>query len=326
MELKLDRNLPVPLGVQLRGQIEYGIATGAVARASRLPSVRELAAELNVAPATVSSVYKELQERGLIETLAGKGTFVADTPRGEHPADALRTLHRALEELLDQAKRLGVGRSELLELVTARLGGPESETRPLHLAFVGIFEAATRAYAATIRRHLRSADRIEALIFDDLRRNAGARERVVAADAVITLRHREHELRELLGEGVELRSVSFIPAGTTRTRLAALDPLDRLAVVATFPEFLITMRDGVRRYAAHVHQLRAVALDDPTLDAVLGWCSAVVYATGADRVLERLPPRTQAIEYRHVPEPLSVEAVLQPLFERRRSPLVKETP
>ena len=77
MNLRIDRDLPVPIGVQLRGLIEYGIACGELARGSRLPSVRDLARQLEVAPMTVSQVYKELKEAGLLAARSGHGTFVA---------------------------------------------------------------------------------------------------------------------------------------------------------------------------------------------------------------------------------------------------------
>ena len=50
----LDRALPVPLGTQLRGLIEFGIALGELPAGQRLPSVRELAERANIAPMTVS--------------------------------------------------------------------------------------------------------------------------------------------------------------------------------------------------------------------------------------------------------------------------------
>ena len=56
----IDRRLNVPLGVQLRGQMEYGIAGGELPRGSRLPSVRELSHDLGLAHMTVAQVYKEL--------------------------------------------------------------------------------------------------------------------------------------------------------------------------------------------------------------------------------------------------------------------------
>ena len=87
MRFQVDRDLPVPLGVQLRGLIEYGIACGELSIGERLPSVRELADAIGVAPMTVSQVYRDLKKAGLIEARSGSGTFVAD---GSHHSDAAR--------------------------------------------------------------------------------------------------------------------------------------------------------------------------------------------------------------------------------------------
>ena len=57
MEFFVDRELPVPLRTQLQGLIEYGIACGELAPGEILPSVRELAEKVGVAPMTVSQVY-----------------------------------------------------------------------------------------------------------------------------------------------------------------------------------------------------------------------------------------------------------------------------
>ena len=86
MKLSVDRDLPVPLGVQLRGLIEYGIACGELSPGARLPSVRELADELGVAPMTVSQVYRELKDGGLIEARSGLGTFVTRQSAGPRSA------------------------------------------------------------------------------------------------------------------------------------------------------------------------------------------------------------------------------------------------
>src|SRR3954469_10755093 len=81
MRFYVDRDLPVPLGVQLRGLLEYGIACGELATGERLPSVRDLAEEIGVAPMTVSQAYRDLKRVGLIETEAGSAPFVPDSPR-----------------------------------------------------------------------------------------------------------------------------------------------------------------------------------------------------------------------------------------------------
>ncbi|WAT06132.1 GntR family transcriptional regulator [Rouxiella badensis] len=64
MEFHLDRDSSIPLGAQLRGMIEYAITFGALKPGEQLPSVREMADILGVAPMTVAQVYRETQGGG----------------------------------------------------------------------------------------------------------------------------------------------------------------------------------------------------------------------------------------------------------------------
>src|SRR5438105_6419473 len=82
MEFSVDRDLPVPLRTQLQGLIEYGIACGELTAGELLPSVREMAERIGVAPMTVSQVYADLKTAGLIETRPGSGSFVTGSGRG----------------------------------------------------------------------------------------------------------------------------------------------------------------------------------------------------------------------------------------------------
>ena len=58
VKIRIDRDLPVSLSQQLRGQIEYGIVCGEIPPGTQLPSVRELAGELGIGTVTVSQVYR----------------------------------------------------------------------------------------------------------------------------------------------------------------------------------------------------------------------------------------------------------------------------
>src|SRR6185437_13651133 len=152
MNFAIDRELPVPLGVQLRGLIEYGIACGELPAGSRLPSVRGLAEQLRLAPMTVSQVYRELQAAGLIETRPGHGTFVAAAvPEPAPPQAALVGIRRRVDGLIAEASRLGLGRAALAALFNARLGQHGAPASGLRLVLVGIFETASQAYAAQIQ-------------------------------------------------------------------------------------------------------------------------------------------------------------------------------
>lgn len=62
---------------QIRDQIHGLVTTGGLAEEQRLPSVRQLAQDLNVAPRTVAKAYKALEGSGILQTHIGSGTRVA---------------------------------------------------------------------------------------------------------------------------------------------------------------------------------------------------------------------------------------------------------
>jgi len=75
--MKLDREAPTPLYIQLRDVLEADISSGRYKPHKRLPSERELCAHFDVSRITVRQAIAELMHEGLIYSRAGKGTFVS---------------------------------------------------------------------------------------------------------------------------------------------------------------------------------------------------------------------------------------------------------
>ncbi|MFO1150652.1 MAG: GntR family transcriptional regulator [Alsobacter sp.] len=306
----------MPLSVQLKGLIEYGIACGELPPGTRLPSVRELAEAGGIAPMTAVGVYKELQHSGLIMARQGAGTYVAD---GAALADgpALLRVQAHLDAALAEAEAAGIAPAEVASLLSARIGRSRArEARPVRLVMIGVFEDATRAYAQEVGRQLKAGDTIEPVTFAALRAPGAA---LPPADIYVTLANRKAEAEAIVGDRAPVTSVSFMPSEATRARLAGVDPLARLGLVSVFPEFLALMKPGVLRFAPHVPSVEAIVLDDPGLAAFLQKVDVIVYATGAERVLALAPSGLRSIEYRHVPDPHAVQASLLPLVETIRS-------
>ena len=320
ISLSLDRTLGIPVGVQLRGQIEYGIACGEIERGARLPSVRDLAHDLGVAHMTVVQVYKELLSLGLIVTQPGRGTFVADAPR---PSPDLEPLRFLMETATRRAEEAGYSLRQIadaLNVLLARAG--RVSQAGVEVLLVGLFPDATSAYARTLQAALPDGDRVRAITLEELRGGPGAEQgravvRAQRADVVLALAHRLGETRALL-PGVNLIPVNFIPSGVTRQALASLSPMTRLAVVATFEEFLPTFLAGVRRFAPHISEVRASHIHSPDLSGLLGWCGAAVYATGSE-VVRGLAGDTPSFEYRHTIDPRDIETLVLPAVNACRS-------
>jgi len=84
-----------PIYEQIQHELHRMILSGGLAAGSRLPSVRELAAELAINPNTIQRAYRELEAEGVILSIAGKGSFVAELPKPEKGADAPLARFRA---------------------------------------------------------------------------------------------------------------------------------------------------------------------------------------------------------------------------------------
>lgn len=310
--LRIDRNLNITLGAQLRGQLEYGIACGEIPRGTRLPSVRELSQELGVAHVTVAQVYKELLELGLIVTSRGQGTFVADVPVPSRTLD-LERLRALLGDAIRRAEEEGFSLRQIEETMGVMLSRRSQVAHPgRQLLMVGLFGDATRGYAQDLQSQLSPGDQVQSITLSELRQGKG-RELVEQADLVLALAHRHGETQELLPSKAVI-PVSFIPSQATRAALAAFNPLSHVALVATFEQFLPSFLTGVERFAPHIAQLSATHLRAENLESVLDGADTVVYATGSDVVRDLVPGKT-ALEYRHVIDPRDIENLIKPALD-----------
>lgn len=320
----LDRSLPVPLGTQLRGLIEFGIALGELPAGQRLPSVRELAEQAGIAPMTVSSVYRELRLSGLIETRPGAGTYVGDGHRSDGlRSSAMRKLQRRIDRLLAEAQALGLAPSLVASLVNARAARSHPPVQGLRVLMVGTFLDTTEKYVERIRGHLKPGDTINATTVDAFRAVAS---QPFHHDICVTLAHRRGELEKLLPEGVPVVGLSFIPAEETRALLAAIDPMARVGIVSVFPEFMALMKQGVSRFTPHVSSADVRLAAAPDIETFVHGIDVLIYASGAGDVLRHLPSDRQAIEFRYVPDPHAIQETLIPAIERLRTQGVATTP
>ena len=117
--LRVDPSDAVPLWRQIEENVRRLVASGALKPGAAVPSVRDLARELSINPATVAKGYQRLVDAGVLAVKRGEGTFVSDAPpalaRGEREKElgsgAMRyaalavTLGAAQHEAVEQVKR-----------------------------------------------------------------------------------------------------------------------------------------------------------------------------------------------------------------------------
>jgi len=313
----IDKSLPVPVGTQLYGLLSYYLSHSDIAYGTKLQSVRQLASELGIAPMTVSQVYQQLRDAGLVEMRRGLGAFSARDPhRRLADQQAMAALRAEIDSIIDNADRLGISPTALATMITAqaRLRKPRTG---LTIVFVGIFEAPTRDYIVEIRPVLETGDRIHLVTLDQLRASAEARAAVLRADVALTFVHREAEVRKIVPEA-NILAIRFIPSTRTRQALAGLSPKARVAAVTYFQDYIAIMKPSVREFAPHVSEITVTWAAAPDLRQCLARCDAVIYATGADHVREIARPGIPCFEFRHAPDPEALENLLMPYLAQLR--------
>jgi DNA-binding transcriptional regulator YhcF (GntR family) len=120
VRIRLDPTAREPLSEQLRSALASRIDSGRLAPGERLPTVRDLAGELDLAPNTVAKAYRDLASAGLIDGRGRRGTFVSErfaAPLGERDA----RLSAAAEIYARRARQLGAGPSAARAAVDAAL-------------------------------------------------------------------------------------------------------------------------------------------------------------------------------------------------------------
>jgi DNA-binding transcriptional regulator YhcF (GntR family) len=113
MIVRIDPGSAVPPYEQLRAQIAATIASGVVPDGGRLPTIRQLARDLEIAEGTVARAYRELEREGWLETRRRHGSF-ARRPHGTRDLDADRALTRAASEFALRVAQAGGTRERAL--------------------------------------------------------------------------------------------------------------------------------------------------------------------------------------------------------------------
>jgi GntR family transcriptional regulator len=313
MDFHLDRDLPISLFEQIKGQITYGIALGKLNAGTLLPSVRELAKKLKVAPMTVARVYQELTRQGLLVTQPRLGTYVADISNLDEQYGrqlSQESLRQTVYNCLRQALIRGYTIHETREMFLEVIKDYEIANIQPHVVLVGNFIRATQHYAVDIERILADLNiKVYPITLADLSSNFPSYECLLkTAQLIITIPTRLQDVRELLGPGYHrLVAVAFHISKETRNRFSALPHSARLGIVTTYPDFLHTMINEIALYAlVSTPPLCAVLGNNVAIQEMIPKIDVLIYASGSEELLKDLPENIEAIEFLHEPVQQSV--------------------
>ena len=118
MKILISNASPDPIYDQVSRQIKNQIISGDLNEGDPLPSIRKLAKELQISVITTKRAYEELEKEGFIDTVGGKGCFVAMQNKELLKEKRMKTVEEMLSDSVSEARKLGINLKELKEMLT----------------------------------------------------------------------------------------------------------------------------------------------------------------------------------------------------------------
>jgi GntR family transcriptional regulator len=130
MRVVLSNSAGVPLYQQVKDQVGTAILSGELAEGSVLPSVRALARDLRISVITTTRAYAELAAEGFIATMPGKGAYGLPLDSELVREQLLREVESGLQAALDAARRAGLHREDLVQILDGLIQAEQHDAIP----------------------------------------------------------------------------------------------------------------------------------------------------------------------------------------------------
>lgn len=104
-----------PIYMQIMNQIRQSILSGELRAGEMLPSIRQLAKDLQVSVITTKRVYEELEKEKLIDSVVGKGSFVSGANKEFIREQRMKLLEEKMIEIIRESKELSMSQQDLID-------------------------------------------------------------------------------------------------------------------------------------------------------------------------------------------------------------------
>ncbi|MET1171238.1 GntR family transcriptional regulator [Paenibacillus amylolyticus] len=107
-----------PIYMQILTQIRQSILNGELVAGDSLPSIRQLAKDLQVSVITTKRVYEELEKEKLIDSVVGKGSFVSGANQDFIRERRMKQLEEKMLEVIRESRELGMSSQDVIHHLT----------------------------------------------------------------------------------------------------------------------------------------------------------------------------------------------------------------
>ncbi|WP_286883596.1 GntR family transcriptional regulator [Aneurinibacillus sp. UBA3580] len=117
MNIIISNTSKEPIYQQIKNQMKQSILKGELEEGDALPSIRQLAKDLQISVITTKRAYEDLEKEGFIVSVVGKGSFVAGQNKDFLREKRLKAIEEKLAEVVGESKLVGISLEELEEML-----------------------------------------------------------------------------------------------------------------------------------------------------------------------------------------------------------------
>lgn len=121
MRIYIDNDSTLPNYLQIIYQIKEMILNGHLKPDDQLPSIRQLAKDLNIAIITIKRAYEELEKENIVYTISGKGVYINNIDISVIKKDIIKNLSYEFKAVIKQAHKFNIDNQELLAIFKEEL-------------------------------------------------------------------------------------------------------------------------------------------------------------------------------------------------------------
>ncbi|TFG45171.1 MAG: GntR family transcriptional regulator [Candidatus Brocadiia bacterium] len=121
MQFQIDNSSDRPVYLQIIGQVKRDIALGRLVKDEKLPTVRQLSAQLAINPNTIAKAYRQLEQEGIIVTKSGSGAFVANLDSNLSTSVRKKLVCEELERVIIDAVHMQIEKDLLIRWFNERI-------------------------------------------------------------------------------------------------------------------------------------------------------------------------------------------------------------
>ncbi|SPF34573.1 putative transcriptional regulator [Candidatus Desulfosporosinus infrequens] len=311
--MDLDRKSGIPYYIQLKEQIRRRITQGVWTAGTKLPTERELAESLAVSRNTVGQAYKELESEGILSSVRGRGTFIADTLLIMQQEGRKEKVLRIVDVAMEEAVGLGFSIDDFVAFVHVRGMEKKDLLSRMKVAFI----VSSPEQLSDVNWNLGLGVSLLPFLLSEFRESPRAQERLAGMDMAITGVTHLAEVKTLLDKlSLPILGVSLQPKLETVVRIAKLTMGRNLALVCESNQFAEKVIAALKQAGLHPTITILIQPSEDDLREELPKCGAVILASKFRlRVEKVLPENMECIEFSFEPDAGSLNLLRGALLE-----------